>query len=296
MNNGSIVCWGSNSAGQCSVPSLPGGVSYVSVSGGEFHSAALCSNGTVRAWGENLNNECFVTPLSPGNRYGEVSAGADHCLATRTLSYYRDADGDGFGKDADVQFQFAPVGPGYVTTPGDCDDTRSIVYPGAPDVCDGLDNDCNGTIDPGFITTYCTAGTTVFGCVPSISGQGAPSSSSPSGFDIVVSNVPSQRYGLIFYGSWSISQPQPWGLGSSSYLCIYFPTARTGVQDAGGGALGTCTGELRVDFNQFMANNPAATGAPFHPGQVLHAQGWFRDPGAAKQTNLSDALTFTLCN
>jgi hypothetical protein len=28
---------------------------------------------------------------------------------------------------------------------------------------------------------------------------------------------------------------------------------------------------------------------------VLYAQGWFRDPGAAKQTNLSNGLRFTLC-
>ncbi len=30
---------------------------------------------------------------------------------------------------------------------GDCDDTRADVYPGYPEVCDGLDNDCNGQID-----------------------------------------------------------------------------------------------------------------------------------------------------
>jgi formylglycine-generating enzyme required for sulfatase activity len=28
---------------------------------------------------------------------------------------------------------------------------------------------------------------------------------------------------------------------------------------------------------------------------VIHAQGWFRDPGAPKQTNLSNGLRFTLC-
>jgi len=142
-------------------------------------------------------------------------------------------------------------------------------------------------------TTYCTAGTTVQGCVPAISGVGAPSALVTSGFDIVVDNVPTQRMGLIFYGLNSIPTPQPWSLGSSSYLCIYYPVNRTGAQSSGG-SLGPCDGELRVDFNAWRAANPTALGAPFSGGQVLHAQGWFRDPGAAKQTNLSDALRFTL--
>lgn len=30
--------------------------------------------------------------------------------------------------------------------------------------------------------------------------------------------------------------------------------------------------------------------------QRLYAQGWYRDPGASKGTNLSAALTYTLCN
>src|SRR6185503_16704845 len=31
----------------------------------------------------------------------------------------------------------------------DCDDTNPNRYPGNTEVCDGIDNDCNGTADPG---------------------------------------------------------------------------------------------------------------------------------------------------
>jgi hypothetical protein len=31
----------------------------------------------------------------------------------------------------------------------DCDDTSPLAYPGAPEVCDGVDNDCNGVVDDG---------------------------------------------------------------------------------------------------------------------------------------------------
>ncbi|MBS1743795.1 MAG: T9SS type A sorting domain-containing protein, partial [Bacteroidetes bacterium] len=69
-----------------------------------------------------------------------------------TTPYYADADNDGFG-DPNVSVTGCTVPPGYVTNNTDCDDTDNTVYPGAPELCDGKDNDCNGIIDDGAGTT-----------------------------------------------------------------------------------------------------------------------------------------------
>jgi len=39
---------------------------------------------------------------------------------------------------------------GMVLTPGDCDDEDAAAYPGASEICDAIDNDCDTHIDEGF--------------------------------------------------------------------------------------------------------------------------------------------------
>ena len=49
-----------------------------------------------------------------------------------------DLDGDGFGDPASTECAYPLL---------DCDDSDSRTYPGATELCDGTDNDCDG--DPG---------------------------------------------------------------------------------------------------------------------------------------------------
>jgi len=68
-------------------------------------------------------------------------------------SYYQDSDGDGYGNPSvSVQACSAPVG--YMTDKTDCDDSRASIHPNAPELCDGLDNNCNGQVDEGMTSTY----------------------------------------------------------------------------------------------------------------------------------------------
>jgi hypothetical protein len=63
-----------------------------------------------------------------------------------TEVYYPDADGDGYGSDADMVEACEPV-EGMLATGGDCDDTDAEVNPLGIELCDGLDNNCDGDTD-----------------------------------------------------------------------------------------------------------------------------------------------------
>ncbi len=66
--------------------------------------------------------------------------------AEDTSSWYADGDGDGFG-DADDAKTTCEAPSGYVSDDSDCDDTDPSVNPDASELCDGLDNDCDGDTD-----------------------------------------------------------------------------------------------------------------------------------------------------
>ncbi len=62
-------------------------------------------------------------------------------------TFYRDMDGDTYGTSETTSACTAP--PGFADRPGDCDDSRPDSNPGAPEICDGFNNDCDGLVDEG---------------------------------------------------------------------------------------------------------------------------------------------------
>ncbi len=85
-------------------------------------------------------------------------AGADPCLAT-------DQDGDGFSTLASC---------GEV----DCDDTNIGVFPGAPEACNGIDEDCDGEADEDLGEGTCGVGPGQR--VVPFCGDGAPAACTPA--------------------------------------------------------------------------------------------------------------------
>jgi uncharacterized membrane protein len=61
-------------------------------------------------------------------------------------TYYQDADGDGYGNPL-VTIQACMPYDGYLTDSTDCNDYDATVYPGAIEVCDGVDYNCDGQVD-----------------------------------------------------------------------------------------------------------------------------------------------------
>jgi hypothetical protein len=137
--------FGQNSSAQtlCQNP----GVGYVTV-GGDCNDADPLINPNASEICDGIDNDCDGI--------------ADDSLIF--TMYYVDADGDGFGDEA-TGVESCSQPQNTITVGGDCDDANDQIYPGATEICDAVDNDCDGSTDEGltFITYYTDADNDGFG-------------------------------------------------------------------------------------------------------------------------------------
>lgn len=84
------------------------------------------------------------------------------------LFFYGDKDKDSYGDPYKALWVPVNVSPpaGYVSNAADCDDSNAGVSPGVRDICDGLDNDCDGTVDENCLMPECyQALVSLFSCI-----------------------------------------------------------------------------------------------------------------------------------
>ena len=76
----------------------------------------------------------------------------DEGEAVGSVTWYQDADGDLQG-DPDVPQLACSTPAGFVASDEDCDDTDPAVNTSARELCDGIDNDCDGVVDTDAVDT-----------------------------------------------------------------------------------------------------------------------------------------------
>jgi hypothetical protein len=114
-----------------------GSTGYADVDGDGYPACEDCDDGSDSVYPgadeycDGLDNDCD----------GTVD---DAAVDART--WYTDADGDGRG-DGGTGVAACTQPSGAVADGSDCDDTDDGIWPGAPELCDGEDNDCDGTVD-----------------------------------------------------------------------------------------------------------------------------------------------------
>ena len=128
-----------------------------------------CEIGAIRPCGLNNTGECRYGTQTCGsdNTWGacigmiepteEICDGLDNdCngLVDDSINgqiiAYPDNDQDGFGDQEQENILVCELSPGLIDNNLDCDDSNPDINPGiAEDICDGLDNNCNGETDEG---------------------------------------------------------------------------------------------------------------------------------------------------
>ncbi|MEY3599232.1 MAG: hypothetical protein RL521_1654, partial [Bacteroidota bacterium] len=103
-----------------------------------------------------VGNEQIYVKMFPDNFCQTADSVVSNILVTIPLpmqNYYSDMDNDGYGNLNAVQPNCS-LTTGYVLNSTDCNDNDATVNSGSTETCNGVDDDCDGTIDNGVLNTY----------------------------------------------------------------------------------------------------------------------------------------------
>ena len=145
------VCYGATLANALTLGSLTG----FTVNGWYIDPSASTSAGMY-----NAATNVFTPNINAANLtdfYVQVTQNSNGCsyvfkkIITGGVliasEYFLDADGDGYGGSTSLETCIPPAN--YVHNDADCNDNDDTVYPGAPELCDGISNDCDALVDEG---------------------------------------------------------------------------------------------------------------------------------------------------
>ncbi|MGB4928603.1 MAG: putative metal-binding motif-containing protein, partial [Chitinophagales bacterium] len=117
---------------------LGGSVSFADVDGDGYTSDVDCqdNNAAINPGAAEICNGIDE------NCDGNIDEGVQ-------TTYYADADGDTYG-DAGSTTMACSMPEGYVEDATDCNDVDAAINPAATEVCNGVDDNCDGNIDEGL--------------------------------------------------------------------------------------------------------------------------------------------------
>ena len=121
-------------------------------------------------WSNAANDNLKPEDDSAGETMAGVSVGCDG------VWYYTDFDKDGAGAEKEKIFSCTPI-PDRILTGGDCEDSNAMVGPARPEICNSIDDNCDGKADEGFTPMLLvtdgdgdgfgsTSGKSMIGCPP----------------------------------------------------------------------------------------------------------------------------------
>src|SRR5262249_31068276 len=107
----------------------------------EANALVETSNGDFVVTGYSASNDFDVTGNRGNNDFWVVK------IASPLLNpFYADADSDSYG-NPNVMVMAASAPTGYVADMQDCNDSNPNIHPGAIDLCNGIDDNCDGYSD-----------------------------------------------------------------------------------------------------------------------------------------------------